>query len=542
MAFLKNLFSGNKSNELLDEAKKFVDSKEYQSAIATLDSVLLTEKENLVAYYYRGFAYFCLNKWNEAIVDFSRVVGTKESFAQQARYYRASSYFELQNYPGAHQDLYDLLRIDGSNQKALLLMCETQQKAGDTISALEYTGKYIAQFPNEAKGYILKGNLLLLSDDKKTALPEFSRALEIHPNHYEALIGRGRAEMDIGKLDLANEDFIKATEINPHAFDAYHLSATILYRKKLFEEALKQVLTCLEVRKDYFETKLLQANIYIAMQKPKDALGVLEKLIIQDSKNAELYLLQGKSYRMLNAVSDAKHSFDTALKISQHSPDIYKSLAVTEAQFGNYNGAIEYLTKSIELNPNDDDAFFKRGKLYQRMNEKFKAIQDIVKASQIDPSNANYYYYSGMAREKVDDNSGAIADYSKAQLKSDFYEPVIARAKLRMKINEYNAAVIDFDKASQMKPEHPLPYYFKAICYRYMQKLDKALGEINKAIQLDPEYADAYYIRALVSKEQHLLRQALDDVKTAVRLGTKNFAGPAQALNEELSKKFNTKF
>jgi len=69
--------------------------------------------------------------------------------------------------------------------------------------------------------------------------------------------------------------------------------------------------------------------------------------------------------------------------------------------------------KTIELNPDNADAYYKRGDVYDEIGEYEKAIADYSKAIELDPNHALAYYSRGCAYAEKGEYEKAIADYNK---------------------------------------------------------------------------------------------------------------------------------
>lgn len=79
----------------------------------------------------------------------------------------------------------------------------------------------------------------------------------------------------------------------------------------------------------------------------------------------------------------------------------------------NYDAAILYLNKSIELDANNAATYISRGHAYfNHKNRNLKAaIQDFNKAIELDPNNYLPYYNRGIALDEEGDYEQAIRDY-----------------------------------------------------------------------------------------------------------------------------------
>ena len=90
------------------------------------------------------------------------------------------------------------------------------------------------------------------------------------------------------------------------------------------------------------------------------------------------------------------------------------TLVMEESKKGNYNSAIIYLNKAIEIEPNDARFYISRGTFKVKENDK-DAIEDYTKAIEIDPNNVFAYRLRGDSKRKLGDNEGADEDDRKAE-------------------------------------------------------------------------------------------------------------------------------
>jgi tetratricopeptide (TPR) repeat protein len=78
---------------------------------------------------------------------------------------------------------------------------------------------------------------------------------------------------------------------------------------------------------------------------------------------------------------------------------------------------IEELTQAIRRDPDDAEAYYRRGDTYYRQGNYDKAIEDYSQAIRLDPGNAEYYHSRGMAYSQTDEMEQfitpdeAIADF-----------------------------------------------------------------------------------------------------------------------------------
>jgi|GEM_PF-1202641 len=93
---------------------------------------------------------------------------------------------------------------------------------------------------------------------------------------------------------------------------------------------------------------------------------------------------------------------------------IYDKNAFDEVENENLDRTITDYTRIIETNPEDSEAYFKRGTAKGVKGDLDGAIADLNRAIEINPKYGGAYTNIGLARKKMGDLDGAIAAYNRA--------------------------------------------------------------------------------------------------------------------------------
>ena len=133
---------------------------------------------------------------------------------------------------------------------------------------------------------------------------------------------------------------------------------------------------------------------------------------------------------------------------TRSTKDFY-DLAISEYKKGEYDEAIDFYNKAIELDPNNADYYYGRGLARFKSRDNTGAIQDSDKAIELNPKNYKYYALRGYARRNLKDNRGAILDYTEAiryRKYANYYEII---AELYLELGNKDKAVDYYQKAIQ---------------------------------------------------------------------------------------------
>jgi len=195
-----------------------------------------------------------------------------------------------------------------------------------------------------------------------------------------------------------------------------------------------------------------------------------------------------------------------------------------QAEKGNYEEAIRYFTKAIDLNPLDAESYYSRGTAYFHKGQNNEAILDYTKALEINPGDAKVYYNRGIACYKKDQYDQAISDFSKAlEINPNNAEAYYNRGATRYKKGQHDQAISDFKKAFEIDPNNPrylVTYIDHEIAYfEDKGQYDQAISNYTKALEINPNDAEAYYSRGIVYYNKKEYEKSWEDVNMAQALG-----------------------
>ena len=191
----------------------------------------------------------------------------------------------------------------------------------------------------------------------------------------------------------------------------------------------------------------------------------------------------------------------------------YLALGMEQIREDEYDEAIDSLSKAIELEPEDPDAYFFRGISYYLKDEAYGAIADFDKALELIPNgtvtditDADIYAMRGSSYGLKEDYDTAIADLEKAielepanaDLEALAAETYAQRGYSYTKAEDYDRAIADFDRAFEL--DNASADNFKALAaeayalrgYIYAKSGDsnRATAAFNRASELDSENAE----------------------------------------------------
>lgn len=225
---------------------------------------------------------------------------------------------------------------------------ELREKFGGTRPARHYLGK--------AEAEIAQGRF----DD---ALQTASTGMSVHPNH------SGIANFFV-KLKLTRYDRTKS----------------ILLPK----ERLKQLSELQEISANDADVIQRIADLIQFRETEKD----VERILVDISKNPDaplelVFNLLGSAYTLLGRVDEARSAFERVLKVNSAEPDTLNNLSwiYSHHQPIDFDKALAYAQKSVEINPKNPHYRDTLGHVYMQLNRWEEASRELRKAVNGMPDN-----------------------------------------------------------------------------------------------------------------------------------------------------------
>ncbi len=185
----------------------------------------------------------------------------------------------------------------------------------------------------------------------------------------------------------------------------------------------------------------------------------------------------------------------------------------------NYEDAIHYFSKVIEIDPNYSEAYNDRGSAYRLLEKYNEAVEDYSKAIMLKKT-AIYYNNRGSVKMKLEKYAEAIDDYTAAIiLDSSYYIAINNRGVAKIEIKNYLGAINDFTLCLQKKKDYYAAISNRGIAYYKAKKYKEAIVDFDTIISINPSDATAYLHRGNTKEMIRDKEGACNDWQKAADLG-----------------------
>ena len=155
-----------------------------------------------------------------------------------------------------------------------------------------------------------------------------------------------------------------------------------------------------------------------------------------------------------------------------------------------YNKAVKYYNKAIQLNATEPDVFNSKAVALQQLNRNVEAIIFFDKAIDLDPDYEKAYFNKARLLSSLSSHQQAIRLYDKA---------------IKIKSNENTVYYAYLNKANEMR--------------KLNESTDKILACLESAIQLKSNYPAAYLNKGSILSESNKHRQAIECFNKSIEFG-----------------------
>ncbi len=339
--------------------------------------------------------------------------------------------------------------------------------------------------------------------------------LKINNKLSEAYSLRGNANYYLNNCKDAVEDFSKAINWEPNIAKYYCDRSEVYFQINNLEDAIIDINKAIEIEPKtpifYHEKSIYE--YYLGRY--KEAIVTLSNGInLEPTENQ--YIKRACCFTKLEQYDLAFADLNSALEINPESNEAYYRKGIIKSGLGNYNDAISDFEKAFELNPLDDEALIEIGKCKAEMGKLDCSIKYINKAIKINPSEDNYKTRI-LAREKVlkirqniinlyknkpikENSTRNIEIFNKKQASDDIkdltkilkinpknVDLLVERADRYFYLKEYSLAKDDYSAVIKSEGEKSSYYYELAKTKYFLKEYSDALSDCDKFLKFNKQ-------------------------------------------------------
>jgi tetratricopeptide (TPR) repeat protein len=312
----------------------------------------------------------------------------------------------------------------------------------DMGGALEAADQGLVDFPYVYSLLLLKIKVYHHAWDNEEVL-EVCRIFEGSDFHDDQVdLYRSSAELRLGKNeDRAADILVKQLDKDPsQPLAVFDVVDYYIQREELME-ALEVLNNAIKEDPDFQGFHMSRARVYRWMEEWDAALGEIERLEEASPDDAEIFIEKGKLLIDMEREDEAKACFEKVIEINPYDEQAYGSLAHVYTRKGDYEQAVELLTKQLEYRKHPY-LYISRGYAYSYLGRADLEKEDYLNALELDPDFASAHNNLGIVYYDEDELEKALEHLDKAlSLDNDIQAAYQYKGKTLAELGEWEKAL-----------------------------------------------------------------------------------------------------
>jgi len=301
------------------------------------------------------------------------------------------------------------------NVQELIEQGEAEWEVSNYKESIAWFTKAIAADSSNGEVFFKRAKSYILTQEYHKAEQDLHIVDSLAYSQPEIPFYRGLVYFEQNQFEKALDHFEKSLEkqYQDPSFYAYLAETYGALGKN--KQAISYYEKAIELKPTDVELYWLRAHFYLKQEEHTKALADLDKITTLQARHwkayhlkADIYFSQGKDAQSLeNRLAYFKWLPDKKKIVSSD----YNILAINYAQAKQFAKSVEYSTKAIELDKENQEYYFERATYYIQLKNYSKALTDCQKAIELDGEDMVYFRQRAFLYRTLKKNTEALADY-----------------------------------------------------------------------------------------------------------------------------------
>lgn len=254
----------------------------------------------------------------------------------------------------------------------------------------------------------------------------------------------------------AIEDANQAIKIGNRTPEVFLIRGTAYYGHQEYGKALLDLTESLKKSPEQADALYVLALTYVALEEPDKALESCDKAVEARHSYRDEYepLIKAGAYQLKG---DYKKALAEAEKLVARNPSNTQYLQMKAnllVLLNRKDEALDVHAKNIEIDGNNAEPHFNKGKLLFKQNKNKLALESFNRAIELAPKDRSYYQWRGCTFQEL---------------------------------KNYPAAIKDFSRVIELDPASANAYKSRAIAFHSNNQLNESLADYRQALKLEPK-------------------------------------------------------
>ena len=361
----------NPLNDLLDEAQRDIDKKDFAAAVEPLQKVIAEEPSVAFPHFQLAYVFTALQRDDEARAEYERVIAIDPKLS--AAYLNLGILLVDKQPAAAVAPLKKVVEMLPAESRPRLLLGVAQERSHDYAGAAESLDGASRLDPQNTEVQEHLATLYLQLKRPADAETKFRAMLETKPSDPAALLGLAKS-LDAQNKPEATEAFQKYLAAQPTDNAVRERLLHQLIDQQKYEQALAQLNLVDAAHGPTSDSLRERADILVAQKKWDDAIATIRKAEALDPKDAKLHGGLGRLLMQQRDFVAAEKELRLALALDNTNLIYMKDLSSTFYLSGNYAATIAAMDEIAKHEKPGAFTFFIRGLCYDKLNQPKPAL------------------------------------------------------------------------------------------------------------------------------------------------------------------------
>ena len=412
----------------LTKADSLINYGAYEEALSLYESYLQKHPDKIEIWIKKAGIDIDAFNYVDALADYTEGIKYNPNSAELF-YYRGILNGQLHHTKEALEDFDSATKI---KNEGVYYFCKAMvyQELEDTLNAQKNYRTALQKNYKTAEVYTFYAKVLTDMDSINSALSIINEGIKLYNDFPYAYFVRAIVKTTLFDINGACADFDKSYELG-------HKELSPVPPEICNGTPIQQLKYC--------------GGVLTQFKKYSRAVTAYTKVIKSEPDSSDNYLFRGFCYYKLRQYPKAEKDYFKALSLPiNHQEMLYDNLVTLYYDNQQYDKALEYSSKKIDLDKTNYNAYLERGIIYMKAKNYAKAESDFTQTLVLMPDfynalahRASLYYEQGIYNKAYDDAQKSV------MVNPNFGDGylLLARIKLKLKMPDY---CDDFETAKKL--------------------------------------------------------------------------------------------
>lgn len=377
----------NPVNELLEEAQRAIDRRDFAAALAPLEKVTAEQPDLAYAFFQLGYVYIALERWEEARAACQRAIELDPKLTEA--YVNLGTLLLDRDPPAAAAALRQAVALLPAQSRPRYLLGLALERSGDIPGAIEALEGAARLDPRDFDAQQALARVLLRAGKSSSAEAAARAALALQPDSDAARLALAHA-LDAQEKPEAAEAYRRYLELQPADREALFRLAHLLFEHKQYEDSLAALDRLDGAQRPAVDSLRLRADIQVAQARWDAAIQTLQKALELDPAANGLRAGLGRIFLQKRDFPAAERELLAVVRADGNDLAAWKDLISAYYLEGNCPAALAALDEVERKEAPGAGALFVRATCYDKLEQAAAAIDAYQKFLDVDKGqNAN---------------------------------------------------------------------------------------------------------------------------------------------------------